>query len=132
MSDRIGVMSHGKLQQIGTPREIYTRPVNRFVASFIGETNFLPATLEGRLARLASGDMVEVAAGQGAEHLADRSRSRYRAPRAGAAGCPAGEAGAIAATIRDWVYFGTDTHCASEPGRRGRGGRAAAKQRHWR
>ncbi len=47
MSDRIGVMSAGKLQQVGSPREIYNRPVNRFVASFIGETNFLPATREG-------------------------------------------------------------------------------------
>ncbi len=36
MSDRIGVMSAGKLQQVGSPRDIYTRPVNRFVASFIG------------------------------------------------------------------------------------------------
>ena len=47
MSDRIGVMSAGKLQQVGTPKEIYNNPVNRFVASFIGESNFLPATREG-------------------------------------------------------------------------------------
>ncbi len=47
MSDRIGVMSAGKIQQVGSPRDIYTRPVNRFVASFIGETNFLPATVSG-------------------------------------------------------------------------------------
>ena len=46
MSDRVGVMSAGKLQQVGSPKEIYTRPVNRFVASFIGETNFLAGKRE--------------------------------------------------------------------------------------
>ena len=41
MSDRMMVMQSGEVQQIGTPHEIYHRPVNRFVASFIGETNLL-------------------------------------------------------------------------------------------
>jgi spermidine/putrescine transport system ATP-binding protein len=39
MSDKIVVMSHGKLQQIGTPEDIYDSPVNAFVADFIGESN---------------------------------------------------------------------------------------------
>ncbi len=42
MSDRIGVMDHGVLRQVGTPEEIYNRPADRFVADFIGDTNFLP------------------------------------------------------------------------------------------
>lgn len=41
MSDRIAVFSKGKVLQIGTPLEIYERPTTRFVADFIGETNFL-------------------------------------------------------------------------------------------
>jgi spermidine/putrescine transport system ATP-binding protein len=41
MSDRIAVMNHGKVLQIGTPTEIYERPSCRFVADFIGETNFI-------------------------------------------------------------------------------------------
>lgn len=41
MSDRIMVMEHGVVKQIGTPQEIYHRPNNRFVATFIGETNLL-------------------------------------------------------------------------------------------
>ena len=45
MSDRIGIMSEGVLQQVGSPNEVYERPNNRFVADFIGETNFLPATV---------------------------------------------------------------------------------------
>ncbi|TYC63059.1 ABC transporter ATP-binding protein [Stappia sp. BW2] len=48
MSDRIAVLSSGEIVQIGTPREIYDRPANRFVASFIGDTNFLPATVGER------------------------------------------------------------------------------------
>jgi spermidine/putrescine transport system ATP-binding protein len=41
MSDRIAVFSKGKVLQVGTPLEIYERPTSRFVADFIGETNFL-------------------------------------------------------------------------------------------
>lgn len=51
MSDYIAVMYQGSVQQLGTPREIYDRPVNRFVADFIGETNFL----EGQLLSIANG-----------------------------------------------------------------------------
>jgi putative spermidine/putrescine transport system ATP-binding protein len=46
MSDRIAVMNHGRLLQVGTPDELYERPADQFVASFIGETNFVPGTLE--------------------------------------------------------------------------------------
>ena len=45
MSDRIGVMSEGRLLQIGYPQEIYEHPTSRFVADFIGEINLLPATV---------------------------------------------------------------------------------------
>lgn len=41
MSDRVAVLSNGEVQQIGHPETIYERPSNRFVADFIGETNFL-------------------------------------------------------------------------------------------
>ena len=41
MADRIAVLDHGRLQQIGAPRELYDMPANAFVADFIGETNLL-------------------------------------------------------------------------------------------
>jgi len=47
MSDRIAVIDHGKLMQLGTPIEIYDHPANRFVADFIGESAFLPAVRDG-------------------------------------------------------------------------------------
>jgi len=41
MSNRIAVMNEGRIEQLGTPAEIYERPINRFVAEFIGEANIL-------------------------------------------------------------------------------------------
>ncbi len=46
MSDRIGVMNAGVLEQIGAPEEIYARPRTVFVADFIGEANLVPFTVE--------------------------------------------------------------------------------------
>ena len=46
MSDRIAVMSKGKVLQVGVPADIYEHPNNRFVADFIGETNFIPGSVE--------------------------------------------------------------------------------------
>ena len=46
MSNRIAVFNKGKIEQIGTPREIYDHPRTRFVAEFIGETNLLQGTVE--------------------------------------------------------------------------------------
>ena len=45
MSDKIVVMNAGEIQQIGTPTEIYRKPVNEFVAKFIGETNIIDGTV---------------------------------------------------------------------------------------
>jgi iron(III) transport system ATP-binding protein len=48
MSDRIAVFNYGVCHQVGTPAEIYNEPANDFVASFIGEINLLPASIEER------------------------------------------------------------------------------------
>ncbi len=64
MATRIAIMSGGRVVQVGTPREIYERPADRFVANFIGETNFLEGeigTSDGRTElRLAGGVTVAV------------------------------------------------------------------------
>ena len=54
MSDRIVVMNEGRVEQMGTPFEIYNRPRTRFVASFVGTLNILKATGGRRLQRGAS------------------------------------------------------------------------------
>lgn len=49
ISDKIAVMRQGRIEQIGTPEEIYLDPASRFVAEFVTQANFLPATKNGRL-----------------------------------------------------------------------------------
>ena len=43
LADRVVVMNHGRIEQVGTPEEIYMRPATPFVTQFVGETNLLPA-----------------------------------------------------------------------------------------
>ncbi|MEY2460675.1 MAG: multiple sugar transport system ATP-binding protein, partial [Acidimicrobiaceae bacterium] len=54
LGDRVAVLRRGVLQQVDTPRELYERPINLFVAGFIGSPsmNFLPAVIEGSTAQL--------------------------------------------------------------------------------
>ncbi len=103
MSDRMGVMSGGRILQVGTPREIYDAPLSRFVADFIGETNFLPATVQGGTVRLGSGHPVAARANghAGAVTVAVRPEQVRLVP--------AGSEGALPATVVGAVYFGTDT-----------------------
>jgi spermidine/putrescine ABC transporter ATP-binding subunit len=60
LSDRIAVLSHGHIEQIGTPAEIYERPATAFVAEFIGSSNLLPARV---LENGAQGTIIETEAG---------------------------------------------------------------------
>ncbi len=53
LSDRIAVMGRGRIEQIGTPREIYERPTARFVAEFVGASNVFPAEVRSARAREA-------------------------------------------------------------------------------
>jgi spermidine/putrescine transport system ATP-binding protein len=109
MSDRIAVMSNGRVQQVGTARDIYEAPVNRFVADFIGESNILDVTVEraageSALCRLGDGSAVEAVAAGGARpgvrgHLSIRPE-RLELTAAGQ-GMPC--------TVDRLVYLGTDT-----------------------
>ncbi|MGN0437743.1 MAG: polyamine ABC transporter ATP-binding protein [Lachnospiraceae bacterium] len=57
MSDKIVVMSEGKIQQIGTPEDIYNEPINAFVADFIGESNIFNGIMTGKMkARFAGAE----------------------------------------------------------------------------
>ncbi len=116
MSDRIAVMRDGRILQTGTPRDIYARPADRFVASFIGDTNFLAADViqpgpRGRL-RVAG---IEVTAaipdGAAARVTVALRPEQIRLEAAGAAG-------ALQGTLAETVYFGTDTlfHLALDSG----------------
>ncbi len=59
LGDRVAVMRSGRMQQVGSPMELYNHPVNLFVAGFIGSPamNFMPATVEGDVVKLPIGDV---------------------------------------------------------------------------
>jgi len=70
LSDRVAVMQGGRIVQQGSPTDLYARPINRFVASFIGESNLLPGrvtALDGQWAdiEIASGSRQRARAGEG-------------------------------------------------------------------
>ncbi len=75
MADRIAVMNEGRIEQLGTPLEIYRRPLSRFVADFIGDSNFFAATAEGAVATLRDGSRVGCAGGSGPATLMVRPES---------------------------------------------------------
>lgn len=67
LSDRIAVMNAGRIEQLGTPHEIYEKPANRFVADFIGISNLFSGVVEGRDSDIAAvrgedGKLFQVAA----------------------------------------------------------------------
>jgi iron(III) transport system ATP-binding protein len=57
LSDRVAVIFEGELAQVGTPFELYTRPISRKVAAFIGETNFVKAEAYGNRAQCSLGEL---------------------------------------------------------------------------
>jgi spermidine/putrescine transport system ATP-binding protein len=107
MSDRIAVMSAGRIQQVGTAKDIYIHPKNRFVASFIGETNFLTGTAREGAVVLAGGDSLPV----DALKAIDSGKSVTVAVRPEQVRIGKPGAGGLSATVGTLVYFGTDTHC---------------------
>lgn len=111
MSDRIAVMSGGQVLQLGTPHEIYNFPAERFVADFIGDTNFIEAEIVQ-----ASSDSAEVRLPGGVVRHAtlpegfvatpgDRVTVVIRPEHASLA-----DQGDLVATVENAVFFGTDTH----------------------
>jgi spermidine/putrescine transport system ATP-binding protein len=113
MSDRVAVMNAGRILQIGTPRQIYNHPVERFVADFIGSTNFLAAKVlasEGRSARLklSSGKEVKVELPEGmvpADSVTAVVRPEYAQLFA-----KDQNNSDLRGVLENIVYFGTDTH----------------------
>jgi multiple sugar transport system ATP-binding protein len=67
MADRIVVLRSGRVEQVGTPLELYDQPDNMFVAGFLGSPsmNFLRGTMEGRSLRLSNGDLMPLASAPG-------------------------------------------------------------------
>ena len=111
MSDRIAVMSQGKVRQIGGARDIYDRPSDRFVADFIGETNFLEGTLVSASDRTGTVTLdvgATIAAGL-PDGAAPSGKVSIVVRPEHVDLMPAGD-GDFDGTLGEVIYFGTDTH----------------------
>ncbi|MGV7034308.1 ABC transporter ATP-binding protein [Methylobacterium symbioticum] len=121
MSDRIVVMSAGRIRQIGTPDQVYRHPQDRFVAGFIGDVNRLPARLESCTAERATvairdlrreveaGTLRDCAPGAAVDVFVRPDHLTVR---------PAGEPGTLPARVAALVYQGShiDLHADLDPG----------------
>ena len=112
MSDRIAVFNRGRIEQIGSPHDVYRNPTTPFVASFIGETNWLLGTVEGAedgwlRVRLPAGDEIlcrsasDMRAGD-AVRVAVRPESIVFDP-------PSGPLSRLTASVHDLTYLGLST-----------------------
>jgi len=113
MSDRIAVMNGGKVLQVGTPSEIYENPRSRFVADFIGETNFLSGQVMD-----SEGDRVQVLVDESlplrVQHDTPIARDRYvtlavRPEKIMLYPADTNKEHCIPATVEDVIFLGTDT-----------------------
>lgn len=112
LSDRIAVMQNGRIAQIDAPQDLYAKPKNRWVAEFIGQSNFISGhihtlTPDGYEVRLASGETVY---GQGVERLAAGDAVlavlRPEKVRIGVPGSAAAAQLPVRATIAEMIYLG--------------------------
>ena len=114
MSDRVAVMSSGKILQLGSPRNIYDQPAVRFVADFIGDTNFLAASVVGSdggklTLKLDAGK--EVVAGVPEDFTMPSNGSAVTAVvRPEHANLVETGKGQVEGKLENIVYVGTDTH----------------------
>lgn len=111
MSDRVAVLNEGRLEQIGTPQELYEHPVNGFVADFIGETNFVSGTLvscEGGACTidLGQGAIAEAHLPEGETVSAGSSVQLALRPHRVRIGRPDEGIGGQSGTVRETVYSG--------------------------
>jgi len=113
MSDRIAVMSKGVALQIGKPEEIYERPANKFVADFIGETNFIDGVVQQQ-----NGSTVEIELPGTGTVCIESSRMFTNGQQVAVAVRPEKlrlnteikDGNNLRGRVEDVIYIGTDTH----------------------
>jgi spermidine/putrescine transport system ATP-binding protein len=107
MSDRIAVLREGSITQLGTPRDIFERPANRFVADFIGGCNFIPGTVTGagKGVRLAGGAEWPIAPPLGS-HVGGPVTVALRPQKLHLAKNDCGDDLVLDAVLKDVVYVG--------------------------
>jgi len=106
ISDRIAVMKDGVIQHVGTPQEIYHRPANIFVATFIGRTNLLDAGYSAADKKIKLDDfsfpMEKIAAGEDGPVILSVRPEDFTMSKE--------DSGGIKSTISDSIFLGLNTH----------------------
>ncbi|MET0745184.1 MAG: ABC transporter ATP-binding protein [Microvirga sp.] len=114
LSDRIAVMNNGRIEQIGSPKEIYERPATRFVASFIGTSNFFsgPVTQRGSGSFLVTADDGSTLALDGTPPASGRALVAVRPEsiRIALAGSDGDAPNRRRLVVEQVVYHGVNTH----------------------
>jgi spermidine/putrescine transport system ATP-binding protein len=113
MSDRIAVMSKGNVVQIGEPQEIYERPASKYVADFIGETNFIDGVVKGQ-----NSSRVEIDLNDTGTVYVESSRTFTNGQQVSVAVRPEKlrlntqikDGNNLKGRVEDVIYIGTDTH----------------------
>jgi spermidine/putrescine transport system ATP-binding protein len=106
MADRIAVMNHGRIEQLGTPTELYERPATAYVAGFLGHSNLIAGIVSGSdTVRLRSGPEVRVPR----EALAGRTGEVAVGIRPEKIELGRGQANALEGTIVEQAYVGVAT-----------------------
>ncbi|WP_439816360.1 ABC transporter ATP-binding protein [Zavarzinia sp. CC-PAN008] len=115
MSDRIAILSHGKLAQVGRPEELYNRPRSRFVADFLGKSNFLDGVVESR-----DGHLLMLRVGQSvlAQHVVDETwrpndpvTLALRAERIHLGARAEGQPNQLQGVVESAAFLGAWQHC---------------------
>jgi putative spermidine/putrescine transport system ATP-binding protein len=111
MSDRIVVMSEGRMEQVGTPFEIYNRPRTRFVAAFVGTLNFLngPIVDAGAGIMAVEGNRITVTGGFPGRKAGDKVTVALR-PESIRIGAGQSEANSLPGLIEDVGFGGAVVH----------------------
>jgi spermidine/putrescine transport system ATP-binding protein len=114
MADRIAVMNGGRVLQVGTPHEIYEQPGNRFVADFIGETNFIAGVFSGGqgeqgVVTLSDGRSIKAPLGGSAPAPGSPVTVAIRPERIRLAQSAATAGSSLTGTVSEVHYLGTDT-----------------------
>src|SRR6266566_1980399 len=118
MSDRLAVMNAGRIEQLGTPRDLYERPATRFVADFLGTSNILTGTASRvsdteAVVEVGSGERIVVPLRAVRARPGDSLEITVRPEKIElTAGRPAGDGCALRGTVTEVVYLGTSTNFA--------------------
>ena len=112
LANRIGVMQAGKLVQVDTPRQLYERPANRFVADFLGTISFIEADLKlqnGQLVADSSDGILSIRTDE--NHAAGQKVTcAIRPEKLSLARASQGDQNTLAVTVEDYAYLGVATH----------------------